>query len=84
MKMKPADYETMKVTLDNYIAKTGLVVLSNYKAALVSDKRVHDLNKRFRWDVLHASRFDICALYSYMHDDHIDTALRHYMDKKGL
>jgi len=31
---------------------------------------------RYRWDILHASRFDTRQLYSYLNDDHIDTALR--------
>ena len=32
--------------------------------------------ERQRWDALHASAFDTRTLYRYMHDDHIDTALR--------
>ncbi len=35
-----------------------------------------DLDKRYRWDLLHASRFPVTNLYSYMNDTHIDTALR--------
>lgn len=32
---------------------------------------------RYRWDVLHASRFDVCELYAQgLNDNHIDTALR--------
>ncbi len=39
--------------------------------------RVKDLNKRFRWDVFYASRFDSRPLYAAdLHDEHIDTALR--------
>lgn len=31
---------------------------------------------RFRWDCLHISRFDVCSLYAYLNDSHIDTALK--------
>lgn len=42
-----------------------------------SDK-VLDLNKRYRWDLLHAAGLTdwLCdTLYRYAHDDHVDTAL---------
>lgn len=35
-----------------------------------------DRDKRFRWDLLAASRFPVCDLYAYLNDVHIDTALR--------
>jgi len=35
-----------------------------------------DPRKRFRWDLLHASQFDVCSLYHYLNDTHIDTAMR--------
>lgn len=39
--------------------------------------KVKDLDKRFRWDVFYASRFDSRPLYAAdLHDEHIDTALR--------
>ena len=37
--------------------------------------------KRYRWDMLWKTDIDICPWYSYLHDTHIDTALRHIMDK---
>jgi hypothetical protein len=40
-----------------------------YKADGLSDMR-------FRWDCLHISRFDVCSLYAYLNDSHIDTALK--------
>lgn len=41
--------------------------------------KVTDLNKRYRWDLLHAAGLTdwLCKMvYPYAHDDHIDTALR--------
>lgn len=38
--------------------------------------KVRDINKRYRWDLLHASKFPISRLYSYLNDSHIDRALR--------
>lgn len=35
-----------------------------------------DLDKRYRWDLLHAARFPIVPLYEYLSDAHIDSALR--------
>jgi hypothetical protein len=32
--------------------------------------------ERFRWDCLHASGYNTRPLYAYLHDSHIDTALR--------
>jgi hypothetical protein len=49
-----------------------------YRAGrFMRSERTQDVNRRYRWDLLHASRFDICGeLYPYCHDGHIDTALR--------
>lgn len=50
-----------------------------------------DIEKRFRWDLLHASGVKIgdgigiqgdINLYSYMHDEHIDTALKVYVSER--
>ena len=38
--------------------------------------RAKDLDMRYRWDLLRASRFPTTSLYSYLDDTHIDTALR--------
>ena len=38
---------------------------------------VKDLNKRYRWDLLWAARYDVTPLYQEgCNDSHIDTALR--------
>lgn len=41
--------------------------------------KVRELNKRYRWDLLHAAGLTgwLCdTLYRYAHDDHVDSALR--------
>ena len=35
-----------------------------------------DLDKRYRWDLLHESGYRIVSLYDYLDDRHIDSALR--------
>lgn len=49
---------------------------------------VKDLNKRYRWDLLYASRLKIgdglgikgdVDLYAYLNDNHIDSALRSFV-----
>ena len=71
MKIKPEHFEKLKtdclqVMHDNPDAK------EEYKVAGLSEKR-------FRWDLLYAAKLSpwICDnLYSYLNDEHIDTALR--------
>lgn len=50
-----------------------------------------DIEKRFRWDCFWASKIKIgdgigidgdINLYAYMNDDHIDTALKNYIDNR--
>lgn len=35
-----------------------------------------DLNMRYRWDLLYASKLDLYALFKELDDSHIDSALR--------
>ena len=35
-----------------------------------------DRDKRYRWDLVHASGFRVVDLYGYLSDPHIDSALR--------
>jgi hypothetical protein len=39
--------------------------------------------ERERWDALWASEFDVMPLYTYLNDDHIDTALRAIAGNRG-
>lgn len=75
MKIQPAHYEHMKAA----IAALPVEGMRAHKLMLASDKRVKDLEKRFRWDLSYAAKLTpfICSdVYSYANDDHVDTALR--------
>lgn len=76
MKMKQQHYEYIKSKMADCIGKnhyTGIV--NNAK----SDSRVKDLNTRIAWDCLHTCNISawICDnLYSYLDDNHINTAVK--------
>jgi uncharacterized protein (DUF1778 family) len=93
MKIKPEDYKKLKDALDETIRKIGKDKLMKHKESLKDDSRVKDLEKRFRWDLLYASKIKIgdgkgapgdIDLYAYMNDDQIDTALKKYVKEAGL
>jgi len=92
-KMTSEDYEILESFLDKVVRKMGKRKLMEYKEKLAEDPRVRDVEMRFRWDLLHASRIKIgdgrgmrgdVELYAYMNDAQIDTALKHYVKSKGL
>ena len=80
MKMKKDHY---KFLLNAILPlKDKLIIWKN--DVLVTDIRVKDINKRLRWDALQATRLNtfVCdTLYSYLNDDHIDTALKSIMNE---
>lgn len=69
MKMKPEHFEHLRQQVG--------ATLEQYKDQAYKYK---GRDKRWRWDLLYATKglnAWICAeLYSYLNDDHIDTALR--------
>jgi len=75
MKIKASDLAAMRAACERVIAT------SNYVSWIAANPQ-HS-QKRIRWDVLHASRYDVCALYSYLDDSHIDTALRSIFGHKA-
>jgi hypothetical protein len=68
MKMKPTDFAALTTACNAVLAKHPQAK-SQYETFGFS-------HKRFRWDVLSQSGFATNSLYSYLSDDHIDTALR--------
>lgn len=75
MKIQPDHYRTLSAAI--YRSQQGMETLEEYKQ--------HGLTtKRWRWDLLWRAkrvgflpeRFIEDQLYSYVNDDHIDTALR--------
>ncbi|MCK5608937.1 hypothetical protein KAR91_44095 [Candidatus Pacearchaeota archaeon] len=74
----------MKITIDDYSKLEDLInqtieafpgIKESYQDRQLSDERL-------RWDLLHLSRFNTNALYEYLNDDHIDTALRKITNTK--
>lgn len=53
-----------------------------HASAVKSSGRYKDFSKRMRWDLWYMAdltSFACDTLYNYLHDDHIDTALRSIM-----
>jgi len=70
MKMTGTDFKRVQ-------EHCAIIMARDTWPAVVIDYAARGLSaKRLRWDVLYASKFPICSLYSYLNDDHIDTALR--------
>ncbi len=71
MKIRPEHYSKMKSDI--------MAVLSTIEQQRIAECRAALSEKRFRWDLMYAAKLTpfICSeLYSYMNDEHIDTALR--------
>lgn len=83
----------MKITQEHYLAIFNAIntlpkdkVKTHYNA-LIELKKVKphmDLGVRFRWDLFWATKFDAKPLYVYLHDSHIDTALKKIVQELGL
>lgn len=74
--MTAEHYAELSSQLDT-IRPLILQAMPEYKAAGLSDKRL-------RWDAIYRAGLShwICDnLYSYLNDDHIDTALRQYFKR---
>ena len=89
MKISDNDYDKLKKFLDHGIEQIGIKKLLEHKNKHLGK----DINKRFRWDIFRLSNIKIgdgkgiqgdINLYSYMNDEHIDTALKHYVSNNDL
>jgi len=89
MKMTKEHYNILK----NAIKAIGIDKIKLHKKDLpFMTPAPKDLDKRVRWDCLHATKIKIgdgigmdgLPLYAYLHDDHIDTALRHIMKELNI
>lgn len=74
MKIRPEDYEKLR-------AATARLDTAENRAAYRAGRfprseLTKDVNKRYRWDLLYGSGLDLREMYSYLSDEHIDTALR--------
>ena len=76
MKIKPEHYTTLKnaiAPLKEHFAK--------HRENIIAEGKAKDVETRLRWDAFHAAKYGgiLSELYSYMTDDHIDTALKKIM-----
>lgn len=68
MKMTTEDYEELKLAIIDTLNQNPNMRAEYVKRGLSS--------MRYRWDVLWLSGVKITKYYTYLNDDHIDTALR--------
>lgn len=76
MKIKPEHYKVLRDEI-RQVATPEKVL--RHRSELANDSRVKDVDKRLRWDCLHACRLSAWVsenIYPYANDEHIDTALR--------
>jgi len=81
MKIKEEHFIDMEVRITEFINKNFKMIQAHKKLSLGKDK-----DKRFRWDIFWASKYHKKAreYYSYLNDDHLDTALKKIMSKIDL
>lgn len=83
MKMSAEHYETIKAAIQT-IPVAGILA---HRAYIIAEGKAQDVDKRLRWDCLHATKIKLgdgrgCSglpVYAYLHDAHIDTALKQIM-----
>jgi len=86
MKIANKDKERLFSTLDKGIMKVGIDKVTAHKAKNLGI----DKAKRFRWDIFHLGFKEIREsglldkLYTYLYDEHIDTALKEYIKTRNL
>ena len=68
MKIKREDYDLLRQAVFGTLKKYP-GIREEYRKQGLSDMR-------FRWDLLWRSNLNFSSMYSYLNDDHIDTALR--------
>lgn len=75
MKMSPELYESLRAACEPLNTEFNRSAYRN--GSFPRADRCQDVNKRFRWDILYASKIDLRPFYDAdMNDTHIDTALR--------
>ena len=83
MKIKDDDFKQLELLRDNFLQKHNLTLEKAYKIALpVMDEdiaKIKDIGVYTRWTLSNYSKTTkfICDnLYSYLNDEHINTALK--------
>ena len=81
MKITPQDLDAMREAISPLDTQDRR---ARYQAgAFPRADLTKDVDKRYRWDLLHESGYRIVDLYDYMDDTHIDTALRNLVPVLG-
>lgn len=82
MKINQSDYQKLKLLIQGVIKKYGIETLFSYKKAVKEDGKYLNLDKYWRWYLLHTipltvkiNWLDLVSSYGCQ-DDHIDTALK--------
>lgn len=79
MKITPEHYTVLVDALRQRMSTITPQMLRTYFEHLAHDPQVADPHKRLRWDLLHSAGLTpwLCdTLYTYLNDNHVDTALR--------
>lgn len=76
LKISPSDYLTLETALKAAVERNP-GKYEAYKDAGLSDMR-------YNWDMVRASGFNVCSLYHYLNDDHINSALAKILGNSGL
>lgn len=74
MKMKLEHFAQLETSIKSL--DTGERRLTYKKRLFQNADKVQDLDKRYRWDLLYIASLPMQELYSYLNDEHLDTALR--------
>jgi hypothetical protein len=82
----------LKITAEDYSKLLHVIkllprdVVQKHKEKLKTDPKVMDVEKRFRWDLLWATKMSnwvSAVLYKYMDDKHLDSALKQVVKDLG-
>jgi len=81
MKIKPADFETIKEKINAFLDEHGKdsVILKYENGDFPRSEKVKDLQTRFNFDLFHFSgalSAVVNSVYEYANDEHIATALK--------
>lgn len=83
MKIKPEHYEHIKNAIDSLDREK----IATHSKNVRESGKFKDFEKRMRWDLSYAcglTQFFCDNIYSYAHDDHIDTALKTAVSELGI
>jgi hypothetical protein len=88
MKMTAEHYETIKAAMQTIQAEDILA----HRDYIIAEGKARDVDKRLRWDCLYATKIKLgdgrgrsgLPVYAYLHDSHIDTALKQIMKELGI